>query len=440
MQKAIWEGQILYAYEVAEDFSFETLIRKASSNKKLRCTDPDCDEPIVRYCNGGEKEPYFAHLVSCDCDYCKYEKKNASTVELMKKVAKILKDKGYNVDVEKKLFPGHISQITAEVDLNNQIAVDFISRQKGVYEIEEIAHQYESRNINYTFVVADDNLTLQAETRAFFAKRYALNKHNLLMINWQGDRVKQIALDLNKYGMYKNKWCIFPDEFNTDLFVVDKESDCLVFEHNHLSTPHFEGLFNKWLKEKREFYDNWKLKIDKAEEEAVKAEAERFERIKRANEARRKEEEKREAERRKEEEKREAERQKAEAEELIKQAAAKEERIRKSRELLENEHPKLLKVLEIIKNSSHLSGRFQFKGSKGFEYRRRDSDIKEVKIYKNYGISAGIDDFTSVYIFIQENNEEPRKDNSGAYFINIDLRNVNDDDIYEELSKHINLS
>ena len=440
MQKASWNGQSLYAYEVAEDFDFETVIRKASVRKQLLCEDPGCKTPIVRYCNGGEKEPFFAHLINSGCDYCKYEKKSASTIPIMKKVAQILKSKGYNIDIENKLIPGHITQITADLDLNNKVAVDFISRQKGVFEIEGIAREYTLRNIDYTFVVADDSLILKDETRAFFAKRYALNKYNLLMISFDGSKVKQIALDVNNYGIYKNRRCVFPLEYQSDYFAIARMTDCLVFENNHLTTPKFEKLFTEWLQEKKDFYEKWKKQVDKAEEDAAIAEAKRLEEKRLAEEIRKKEEEKREAERLAAEAEELISQEAIKAEIIIDQETLKAEREQKKEELFTKEHPKLLKVMEIIKNSSKISGRFQYKSTNGFVNRKVVSQIYGVNLYKDKGILVEIDNFVSLLLFVQEGNLSSMKDYSGVYFISIDLKDVQMENLKEELRKYIELS
>ncbi len=429
MQKAKWNEQYLYAYEVAENFDFETTIRKASVRKQLRCPDMGCKNPILRYCNGGKEEPFFAHLINCGCDYCKYEKKSSSTIPIMKMVAQILKNKGYNIDIENKLYPGHITQITADLGLNNHVAVDFISRQNGVFEIEGIEREYTSRGIIYTFVVADDSLILKDEARAFFAKRYALNKHNLLMISFDGKKVRQIALDINNYGIYKNRKCVFPLEYQSDYFVVTRMSDCLVFENNHLSTPEFENLFEEWLQEKRDFYEKWKNQVDKAEEEAIIAEAKRLEDIRIADEKRKKEEAQKEADRLA-----------AEAEEIIRQETLKAEITQKKNEIIKKEHPKLLKVMDIIKSSSFISGRFQYKSDKGFVYRKVFSKIYGVKQYKEKGVLVEIENYVSLLLFVQENEMSSMKDYSGNYFQSIDLREVQIDDIENELKKYIELS
>ena len=76
MENALWNGKRLLATEIAEDYSLEKGVRKASGNKELRCPDPECQHPILRYCHGEVKDAYFAHCNNDSCDYAVFDKGN----------------------------------------------------------------------------------------------------------------------------------------------------------------------------------------------------------------------------------------------------------------------------------------------------------------------------------------------------------------------------
>lgn len=52
MEKALLDGQVVYASQIAKNYMTEKNIRLFSREKKLRCTDPGCKKPLVRYCHG----------------------------------------------------------------------------------------------------------------------------------------------------------------------------------------------------------------------------------------------------------------------------------------------------------------------------------------------------------------------------------------------------
>ena len=74
MENAIWNGESLVAYEVAEDYEVEKQVRMASYRGELRCPDEGCLSPILKYCHGEIREPYFAHRDNAECDYVLFEK------------------------------------------------------------------------------------------------------------------------------------------------------------------------------------------------------------------------------------------------------------------------------------------------------------------------------------------------------------------------------
>lgn len=67
IEKAIWKGKEIFAFEISQDYNNEKIIRQASGRKELFCPDENCKNRILKYCHGEKKQPYFAHLVNTDC-------------------------------------------------------------------------------------------------------------------------------------------------------------------------------------------------------------------------------------------------------------------------------------------------------------------------------------------------------------------------------------
>ena len=102
-------------------------------------------------------------------------------------------------------------------------------------------------------------------------------------------------------------------------------------------------------------------------------------------------------------------------------------------------NPKLTKVCEIFKKNTILDGRFCYKDSKGYSSRRL-MDKGYIDASCDYGkstIRIELEDYTTVSIFINEHGGEEKKDNSGCYFMNIDLRQITIDEIEKKLSEYI---
>lgn len=85
MEYAIYKGKKISASDVAENYESEKEIRIASANKMLFCPDAECDNRVLRYCHGDEKEAYFAHLNNANCDYANFDRENTKKLHLIRK-------------------------------------------------------------------------------------------------------------------------------------------------------------------------------------------------------------------------------------------------------------------------------------------------------------------------------------------------------------------
>lgn len=105
MEFALWNGQKISAMHVAEDYKTEKSIRMASGNGKLKCPDPRCQHPILKYCYGDIKGAYFAHRNNENCDYAVFDRTNTDVVRNMRRTLyEHFKSTGYDVQLEEKCF------------------------------------------------------------------------------------------------------------------------------------------------------------------------------------------------------------------------------------------------------------------------------------------------------------------------------------------------
>lgn len=424
MQKALWNGKIVYAYKIAEDYELEKAARIASPKKEFLCTDEECKCRVLKYCNGDEKKPYFAHRENSNCDYARFEKNYGIMERLTVRLAEILEKNGYKVQIHERLFKGHITYLVVWQGNANPVAVDFITHRIGVNDIEGWASAYRHSGMQYSFIVADKNLDINEEKNTFFAKRYSLNETKnrfLICISWDGKTVTQIAMDRKNYS-YKERLCNFSPELSYSYYKEVEKAENIIIEDDQLSIKGFFERYQSWKETRNSFYENWKSKVDDeillAQKQKEEAEAAR-------------EVAKREAERK------EAERVEAEKEAKLAREAKRQAKLESDKE----NNPKLSRVFEIFRNHRILDGRFSYKDSKGYSARRL-MDKGYLDVSCDYGkgtIKIELEDYTYVSIFINEHGGEEKKDNSGCYFMNIDLTQIDMDEIEMQLGGYISL-
>ena len=106
MERGIWQEKPLMAMEIAEDYELEKEIRRASSRGELRCPDPDCGSPLLKYCHGEIRGAYFAHRTQEDCDYARFDQVNGGVMQNIRRcLYEVLRQQELAVEVEAKVLP-----------------------------------------------------------------------------------------------------------------------------------------------------------------------------------------------------------------------------------------------------------------------------------------------------------------------------------------------
>ena len=104
MEHAKWNEQEINAADIAENIELECKIREVSS-KELFCPDPECENPILRYCRGEKKRAYFAHLHNSNCDYAQFDRLPSLIRELRYKLFDIFESFFFAFSGENEHFP-----------------------------------------------------------------------------------------------------------------------------------------------------------------------------------------------------------------------------------------------------------------------------------------------------------------------------------------------
>ncbi len=268
MENAMWNGRVYTATEVSQSYELEKEIRKASGRRELKCTDPDCPNPILKYCHGEIKNPYFAHLNNCNCDYAEFDKGNT---QLMRSIKRSLYEnfvaKGYDVQFEVKVLPHHYTHLLFTMEDGKKIAIELGTQRTTANKIETLSAQYDDMGIEYRWIVISDSNTPTDEDKTFFIKRYQLNESRLkdiLIINLEGTEVTQYIVDPNQYLF---RWKPLHSNNYPDYYLETGSLTDLVFEDDVLTLSGFHERYNEWLKKKKKAFDK---KVAQLEEQSLK--------------------------------------------------------------------------------------------------------------------------------------------------------------------------
>lgn len=266
MENAIWNGEGLVACEVARDYFREKAIREASYAGQLRCPDEGCLSPVLKYCHGEIREPYFAHRDNADCDYIRFEKTSGVFHGLRLALYEHFKACDYSVELEKKVLEHHYSHLFFEWEDGSRTAIELGTKATNVREVECLREQYAEAGIQVLWLVADQPGKSICEEHTYFLKRFCLNESvgkDLIVIGYDGKHVTQYREDPNSYiadgqeMMSEN----YPKLFSYETYIGD-----LYFENGQLTTRGFEAEYEAFLEEKQLAFAVYKEQLEEEKE------------------------------------------------------------------------------------------------------------------------------------------------------------------------------
>lgn len=285
IEKAIWKGKEIFAFEISQDYNDEKIIRQASGRKELLCPDENCKNRILKYCHGEKKQPYFAHVVNTDCGYEKYDNETTEYTKAIKRLLySHLKKHGYDVKMDVKLVDKHYSHLVV-IENGVSYPIEIFTKFSSANRLDTIKRKYDEKQIKSNWIVTDINPNDDdsvVESELSFAKRFSLNEtddNSLITIDLTGNSVVQYCMDTNTYTFdgieisSKNYPNIF--KFTSDLSNIE-------FSDGKLQVSGFKEAFNGFLIKKKRAFDKKLLQLKEQKEknriEAQKAfeEAQRF--------------------------------------------------------------------------------------------------------------------------------------------------------------------
>lgn len=263
MEFALWNGKKISASDVSAEFSYETQIRDVSS-KELLCPDPNCANPILRYCHGDKKDAYFAHICNEDCDYGDYDRDTPSQIKLVcKRLYTHLASLGYNVQMEVKVLGHHYTHILITTDNNERIAIELGNQRTSEKRIERITQAYKYAGILVQWIVVDNLDIPEGEDRVYCLKRYILNESpncDLIIIEPETYKVGQYKIDEKRYWAAGRE--IYSENY-PKTYTVESTLENIIFENNELTLPGFIASYNTWFEKKNKQFLKKKEQLEK---------------------------------------------------------------------------------------------------------------------------------------------------------------------------------
>jgi len=276
MEHAIWKNEELTAFEVAEDYFFEKKVREASYRGELRCPDPECRNPILKYCHGEIREPYFAHRDMTECDYLEYEKSSGMFREIRRKLYEHFAGLNYPVAIEVKVLAHHYAPLLFTWEDGRRTALELGTKSMNVRDVEALNVEYKEKGFDVVWLVVDEPAHRVAEDHTYFMKRFCLNESNgnsLIVLGYDGNRVTQYKEDPNHY--YENEKELVFSEYPR-MFIKESYRSELCFEDGKLTLRGFEGQFAAYVEARKQHaFGIFEEEIQEEEQEEVRRAAER---------------------------------------------------------------------------------------------------------------------------------------------------------------------
>ena len=251
MENAIFNGDLIVALEISKDFDTENMIREEGKYRHLRCPDPNCKSPFLRYCHGEKKQPYFAHLSNVSCDYSDYDKETSPVVRTIKiAIYQSLKAKGICVEMDAKLLDRHYAHLLVTLETGEQIPIELGTKQTSAALTNSLTKQYSDIGLSPLWVLIDDSSRIMNESETFHFKRILLHNSNskeLIVFSTDGKSVTQSKIDENEYLYYGRP--LISKNYPTE-YVESKSVEDITIENGKLVVLGFCERFEAWLQKK----------------------------------------------------------------------------------------------------------------------------------------------------------------------------------------------
>ena len=187
MEKCLYDGRVLYAYQVLQNFDFEQEIRSCHA---LTCCD--CGEPVF-FKHGKQRAECFAHYKRENCKYGEYCSKQSNIFkhtqrELYAPLQRIAKKRGFTLEEDVILIHDHYTAFVLKSE-SVKYAIDIIDTAVTSATLEKRKRLYEEAGYQYLQITVDKDAESQPFSEremAYFPVKYSLNKscnHTAIVID-----------------------------------------------------------------------------------------------------------------------------------------------------------------------------------------------------------------------------------------------------------------
>lgn len=257
MNKAILNGQIIYASDIMMDYKLENKIRDLSRTGKLMCPDGCCDAPVLKYCHGNKrKHSYFSHRNTSSCDYDKYDKQNTDVIDSIKnKLYEHLIANGVKCEADVKVINRHYAHLAIYED-DMTIAIELVSDSLSKRKTNDLVSLYKNNSVSVIFVVIGSDNQLKEEYEANYVRRFSLNEtknNNLLIISELGNAIYQYRYDKFNYTYLGRNFAPLGN-----LYFEKANFELLAFVDGCLTIDGFDERYTEWFNEKQKKFDELK--------------------------------------------------------------------------------------------------------------------------------------------------------------------------------------
>lgn len=176
MEKCLYNGKTLYAFQVLKSFDFEEEIRKSTT---LTCCD--CGASVF-FRHGKQRTECFAHRHKGECSYGDYCQKQTEIFKYVHKqilqvMGKIAYAHGFQLEEDVKIVPNHYTSFV----LSNSVfsyTIDIIDHSAPLITLEKRKQFYEEKGYRYLQITVDKNIErvpFSERKKAYAPIKFSLN-------------------------------------------------------------------------------------------------------------------------------------------------------------------------------------------------------------------------------------------------------------------------
>lgn len=177
MEKCLYDGKVLYAYQVLRDFEFEQKIRKCQT---LTCCD--CGASVF-FRHGKQRAECFAHRHKEKCRYGDYCKKQSDIFKFIQRqlapiMEKIATKHGFQLEEDVVIIQDHYTAFVIKTS-SKKYAVDIIDYAATSSTLEKRKNLYEEQGYLYLQITVDKDVEekpFSEREMAYFPVKFILNK------------------------------------------------------------------------------------------------------------------------------------------------------------------------------------------------------------------------------------------------------------------------